>query len=494
MLTATISLRPVTAWLACACLCLSPAPAAARSTAPPAWTSAALPAVLAQARDFRGRITYAGRRVRTHSAPQAIRGVLYVDARGWSLEESAAGYRLHASADGGALYAAGSRASFDDVLHVDSLANAWMAAMGKLAAEPLTAGKADGVWIAASGMRVYLDPTAASVLGIATADGASDLSFTFEAWLHEPGVALPARITQMRDGVAQAQFAIDEYRVYRETSVAQQAAPAVGSRGLTAKPDEAPATSERAPGAQSAQAGRLWLLLQLLLCCGLAYVCWMRRQGFIERLCRRLAQDPRGWKVQGQSAFVSPDGTLWFDGSAYRVGTAFYGRAATVQQSPLFLRVSAREVPHAVVVPRKFRPRAPRRRPLRLAGFSLIEIMLATSVFALVTVGSVYPALIVLARSDAAAQRLEAAVAAANNALIDEEAAFAYGAKPQPGTKSVRRGELNLTVALDDTDLNGEAWIVTVTVTSKSNNVIFKAATLLGPPVPPPGGTSGTAP
>jgi hypothetical protein len=217
-------------------------------------------------------------------------------------------------------------------------------------------------------------------------------------------------------------------------------------------------------------------------------IAWTRRDGMIAALCRRLARDPRGWRRAGISVFIGPDGVLHFDGNRYRVGPHFYQRAALVQCSLLFIRVSAPAVPKIVILSRRFRPvdlgirSAPRR---STAGFTLIEAIIATALFSAILVLGIYPALVSLARADGMAEQRQLAAQVATNALADEEAAFAYSAGARRGATSSSVDGLTVTVSVepgftrfvDDLD---------ITVTDAAGDTLAHVASALGPAVRPP--------
>src|SRR6202022_4228844 len=139
----------------------------------------------------------------------------------------------------------------------------------------------------------------------------------------------------------------------------------------------------------------LFTELLALLMIALGIVGWTRRDALMDHLSRRLAADSRAWRREGVSVFVSPEGVLFFEGRPYRVGAAFYGRPALIQSSPLFIRVSAPGESRVLVLARKSqlraRPVVARRSP---TGFTLIEALAASAVFATVVVAAVFPTLL----------------------------------------------------------------------------------------------------
>lgn len=467
-------------------------PQAGRSATP------TLPYAIAELQGFRGRIEYVGRRTDRGPGPE-VAGTLVVDDGGWILEEAAPSGLLHADARGAFVQSGGNRASVDDPLDSPALVNAWAFALAQLCCAPPTkvSGR-NGVWTTGRGLRAYLDATGERIVGIVDDLTAGAASFTFQTWSSIDGIRLPHRILRLRGAVADASFQIERYTVVRAIS------PPLGDRsGLAAAPTARPnplEASRPAPAILHAplvfpwrQVGTVFGLLLL----GLSLVAWTRREGFIDRLCTRLAADPRGWRDVGTTAFVSPEGLLYYERCLYRVGLAFYGRAVRVQKSPLFLRVSAADVSRAVVLARKFRApgnagdgrRRWRGRPA--AGLSLLETLLAMALFALVVVGGVYPSAIAIARAQTLARERSEAVVLARNALSDEETACAYGSVA-PGTTTTAVGRLRVTVDVQPADVPS-ARAITVTV-SDDQRVLVRASTLVGPPVPPPAGDDAGGP
>lgn len=450
--------------------------------------------ILDHARSFRGRITYTLSQTDI-AHPVEVLGDLNVQSTSWSLEERAPYEVARAGSAGASVDGGGAHVGVDDPLAAGSIANAWAAAIGALATGTISATPNDGVWNAGR-LRLYLDDTRDNVIGMADTAGAGDVTFSFDDWVDAGGLELPQRVTRLRDGTPEASFAISAYSVAR-------AFPASPAPEAPAKRHQPVAVGSLGPSASQAPEDRTaiefpWRLVlnafgAMLL--ALVIVAWTRRDALIERVRRRVEDDPRGWAARGVSVFVSPEGKLHFDGADYRVGAQFYNRTATVQSSPLFLRVGSRDVPRAVVVARKFRPLVMRARRGGKAlsgragsalGFTMIETLVAVALFAIVVVGAVFPTLVVMARGDAIAATQEDAVRIAANALGDEESACAYGAVTE-GSISSQIGQLtlNVTVAPSASGVAG-ADDIAVTVSDPTGRVLARAISTVGPAVPPP--------
>ncbi|MBC5825511.1 MAG: hypothetical protein GIW99_04495 [Candidatus Eremiobacteraeota bacterium] len=461
-------------------LCTSAAVALA-AVLSPALASAepvsAVPQHLSDLRGFRGRVSYVGRRFAPHGTDVAT-GTLVAADRCWALDESHDRLSLHAGPDGGTLRSREVSAGFDDALQTDELVNPWAVILGKLTCESWERTALAGAWRSADGMRVYLDADRTHVVGASEPSGPADLSFTFGDWLEQDGLQLPRRIVRLRNGFADATYEISKYVVTRAIAAPSRdvVMPAVVGSPL-------PDASATSPDLQAGVGRRLWATLIVLAAVGFGAIAWLRRELLVERLCRRLSADPRGWRSQGESAFVSPEGLLYLDGRSYDVGSSFYNRVVTVQHSPLFLRVSSAAVPSAVVLPRKFRSE-PHRKSRNTAAFSLIDIVVATGLFAVVIVGAVFPALIAVARAGSLAQKYAAAASLARNALSDQEAVCAYEPGVQTGSSTKLVGGLALTV--DITAATAGADDISVAVRDSDGRTLIRAVTMVGPPVPRP--------
>jgi Tfp pilus assembly protein PilV len=444
-----------------------------------------LPPALEQLRDFRGTISYVAHREGAGSGDK-ISGTFSVSASGWSLDETTASYALHADAGGSTIALGGQTLSIDDLFDVQPLANAWAAVLASLAdgtAEPVQDG---GAWTVGS-VRIYLNAEGDRMVGLVDDASRNRTGFVFDDWTDAGPLLVPGRIMRLRDGVPDTVYRIEGYTVAMD--------PAEPGGGLVAvdsatQRDAAPALTLAGGFIRRPAAGAA--LEFTALCCallaGMFGIAWTRRDAMIAALCRRLARDPRGWRRAGVSLFVGPDGAMYLDGIRYRVGPHFYGRAALVQCSILFIRVSAPAVPHAVILPRRFRPIDLGIRPAakrQAAGFTLVEAVVATALFAAIVVLGIYPALVTLARADALAEQRSLAAQIAANALADEEAAYAYSAGAQLGSTTALVDGLTLTVTVqpgftrfaDDLDID---------VTDASNAVLAHVASALGPPVKPP--------
>jgi len=457
----------------------------------------AMPPALADLRGFRGRIDYVAHRDGTPPA-QSVAGTLFVDDRRWSLDERASAYALHADSEGAALGTDGGVASIGDVFESDGLANAWAAALGVLATAPIVP-TGHGAWTSGAGLRAYVDASGARIIGIADASGRNQVSFALDGWTSAGMLAVPQRVLRLRAGLPDAAYSIAGYVV----TPASAAGDRLGARahGRSIGDPLAPGMMVLPLGAL-AEPGRPMSLgiaaLVALLIAALSWVAWTRRDALVLALCRRMARDPRGWKRAGTSLFVGPDGALVLDGIRYRVGPHFYNRATLVQCSALFIRVSAPAVPHAVILARRFRPidLGIRAHQARRAshGFTLIETLIATALFAAILLLGVYPALAALARADALAQERAAAVVIAANALADEEVANAYGAgAPATGTATTTIDGLTLTVTVTPSSTRFVSD-VDILVAGAGGNAVAHLVTVLGPPLAPPPHSSGGPP
>lgn len=454
-----------------------------------------LPAVLAQATSFHGHIVYQAHRADDSSA--TVTGTLFVTSDGWTLEERSAQSVLHASNEQSWIRTGSQTVVFDDPFEVGVLANSWAVALASSYGTEITRDAGGTSWTTVAGTRFYLDTAQSDFIGIADTRATDGVSFAYSDWIDVNGLRLPQTIVRMRDGVTDAAFAVDSYQV--QWAFDDAAAKAV-VRDTTQAPQAAPLAVVAA--ATTPSPWRPFGALFALLVLALGIVAWTRRDALTEHLSQRLATDPRAWRTEGVSLFVSPEGVLIFEGRPYRVGAAFFNRMALVQSSPLFIRVSAPDVPRVMILARKFplpiNLRASTKRSA--AGFTLIEAMAATALFAAVIIGAVFPAMIVLAHADRLAAQHQAALQIASNALADEQAALAYsttGISDGVVTSSVDGMKLTVTVSP-----SGIAWlhVVAVDVTDASNRTLARVVTMVGPPVlppssPPPGPpSSGSSP
>jgi type II secretory pathway pseudopilin PulG len=468
-----------------------PHAAALAATATPDRT---LPPALAELRGFRGRIDYAAQRDGVAGAPNVV-GTLIVRNGGWTLEERTNRYDLRAGSNGSSLDADGSSVIVDDILNADPLSNAWATAAGAIATQPIDSSATDTTWTIA-GLRVFVDATGSRLIGISDGGSSDNVAFVLDEWSKSGALSVPGRILRLRGGVPDATFAITQYRV-------ALAAPEKGGPSLNIPVTTLPQTQRRTILlAGPAYAFSEWAersaaaLACLLLLCAFAAV-WMHRDVLIWALCKRLARDPRGWRRAGTTLFVEPDGALMFDGMKYRVGPHFYNRAALVQCSALFIRVSAPAVPRAVVLPRKFRPvdlgitRTVKSAGVR--GFTLIETLLATSLFAAIVLFGIYPALVAVARADAIAAERSRAVVLTANALADEEAINEYDGGAPQGTATTTTDGLTLTVTVAPGAMRAVSDL-DIRVVNADGTVLAHIVSWLGAPVKSPPNSSGGPP
>jgi Tfp pilus assembly protein PilV len=446
------------------------------------------PYILANLQSFHGRIEYSAHRM-GGAASASIAGVAVIGENAWTVDERAPGYVLHASSEGATLITATSKASSTDPLNADPLANAFVVALAELTSARLTQHPGSSAWSTPAGVVFYTDSGQTAVAGVADLGASSGPSFVFADWQQVSGLAVPQRIVRLRHGVSDAAFAVDGYAITRTI--------APGDDGLAARVfGQGGADFNRTTlyaVHPLAEAGFPWRLVLTAFGCfmlGVCIVAWMRRDALVSRYGLWLAQDPRDWQGIGTSIFVSADGLMYFDECVYRVGPEFYARHVLVQHSPLFLRISARGVTKAVVLARKFRPQ-PSRRSLtpsraRSGGFSLLEVLVATTVLTIAIVAGVLPALFVVARSNALAAAHRAALVTASNALIDEESVAAYGTAISDGTTTSTVDGQTLMVDVHPSATAGAHDIV-ITVSDASGAVLARVATTVGPAVPMPG-------
>lgn len=451
----------------------------------------ALPPALASLHEFRGRVDYTARR---DGSTAAIDGSLVVTPDGWTLDERTPTYDLRAGEAGARItFANGTDAAVADLFDSDVLSNAWAALLGELATGPVAASGQAAMWNSGS-LRVFLDPAAAQIIGLREA-GIDDVAYSLDDWWTVGPLEVPHRILRLRGGVPEASYSVTDYRIAASVDAAPRAAqpyapslhrPTSGVVDLFAA----------VPPIDVGWAQRAATIAFTLLVLALGIVAWSRRDAWIAAWCTRIARDPRGWRTTGISIFVEPDGTLFVDGSRYRIGAAFYGRAALVQRSALFIRVTSPAVPHAVVLPRRFtktelgvRPHAERR---TTAGFTLIETMVASALFAAIVLLAVYPAIAAVARADAmASERARAAIVAAN-ALSDEETASAYGGVAF-GTTTTTADGLVLSVSVSPGSVKDESDL-DVVVTDPDGHVLAHVVSWLGIAVVAPPGSGGGPP
>jgi hypothetical protein len=460
------------------------------SWAPAAAADASLPAALAQTVAFRGRVTYEA--YRADDPTQTVDGTLVVRGDGWDLEERSADSALHVSGEQSWIRNGSQTAFFDDPFEVDALANSWAVVLGSSAGSIVSHDPGSASWTTGTGVRLYLDPDGAEVVGASDNRASGDMSFVYAQWTTVNGLRVPHSILRMRRGVADASISIDGYQVQwaPDSGIAHK-----GVVRATSGSPALPATSHSdAVSVAAPSPWRPFSALFALFAIALGCVVWARRDALIAGLSRRLADDSRAWRHEGINLFVSPEGVLWFEGRPYRVGVAFFARTALVQSSPLFIRVSAPQVPRAVVLARKF----PLPRPVTAAthsakrstaGFTLIESLAATSLFAAVVVAAVFPALIVLARADLLAAQHETALQIAANALADEEAALAYGTTISDGSVSSSVAGMTLRVTVAPAGVS-HLHAITVDVSDARDRILARLVSMAGPPVPPPGAPS----
>lgn len=476
------------AWLlAMFALAASMAPVSAqRSAGLTVQPDAALPAALHALQAFRGRITYRAYAQPATPAREPIAGTLTVSSTHWALDERSSQVVLHASPDGSWIRTGSQTLAFDDPLEPDALANAWAPALAGVVASGSALLHRGDAWATTDGALLYLQPDGSDLSGIVDARSPRDLAYTFADWITVNGLRVPQSVLRLRSGVSERGFRIADYTV----EWAAQSSSAGGP--LPAIALSAPSVSAGQTDHAGAALWRLFGTVFGLLLGGVLLVAWLRRDALTEEWCKALSRDPRGWRAEGASVFVTPEGRLLFKGHSYTVGAEFFNRAATVQSSPLFIRVSAPGVPHAVVMARRFGapsiflnyPHAARGLPTARSGFTLLEVLVATAMFATVIVAVVFPALVVLGQADRLAAERETALHLAANALVDEQAGLAYGTIGDTSRSEVVNG-FTVLVGVKPAALPG-LHAIAVEVRDARGRTVANVATLVGPPVPAP--------
>ena len=460
----------------------------------PVWAAASqsyMPPVLTSMHDFRGRIDYVAKR---DGDSAVVDGTLIVDDQGWILDERARSFDLHANPKSASVrQSAGDPITVDDLFGSDALSNAWAPLLGESATSAV--GKTDSPALWDSGdLRVFLDPAGSQVIGFR--ETRDDVAYTLDDWWAVGPLEVPHRILRLRRGEPSASYTVSDYVVQPAVvGLGRGAAPTVGLA--------LPARSSRllnfddVPDFDVTWAQRAAAIAFSLLVLALGIVAWSRRDALIGALCVRMSRDPRGWRTAGISVFVEPDGVMTVDGSRYRVGAHFYNRAALVQRSVLFVRVSSPAVPHIVILPRKFTRvelglavRAPRK---HAPGFTLVETMVATALFAGVVLLAVFPAIAAVARADSIASKRAEAVVLASNALADEEAVSAYDTSGSFGKTTTSVDGLTTTVTVSPGTIRDESDL-DVVVTDDTGDVLAHVVSWLGVAVRPPSSSSGGPP
>ncbi|HET9343677.1 MAG TPA: prepilin-type N-terminal cleavage/methylation domain-containing protein [Candidatus Eremiobacteraceae bacterium] len=450
-----------------------------------------VPAVLASMHDFRGRIDYVAKR---DDNSAVVDGTLIVDDQGWILDERTRSFELHANPKSASVRSsAGDSVTVDDLFGSDALSNAWAPLLGESAASTLVKADNPGLWDSGD-LRVFLDPTGSQVIGFR--ETRDNVAYTLDEWWAVGPLVVPHRILRLRGGEPSVSYTVSDYVIQ----------PTVVGQGRGATPAAGLSLTERSVGFVTLDdvpifdvtwAQRAAAIAFALLVLALGIVAWSRRDALIGALCVRMARDPRGWRTAGVSVFVEPDGTMTVDGSRYRVGPHFFNRAALVQRSVLFVRVSSPAVPHVVILPRKFTRielgLAVRGSRKRVAGFTLIETMVATALFAGVVLLAVYPAIAAVARADAMASKRAEAVVLASNALADEEAASAYDTNGSFGKTTTTVDGLTTIVTVSPGTIRDESDL-DVVVTDGNGDVLAHVVSWLGVAVGAPPSSSGGPP
>jgi len=442
-----------------------------------------LPAAVAGVVSFHGHIRYQAHP--TDDPRATITGALVVNSDAWSLEERSAHTDVFASSEQSWIRSGSQTVVFDDPLDVDAIANSWAVLLATNAGERPIRDAGGTSWTTSAGARIYLDAGQTDVIGAVDTRFDAGSSFAYDQWITVNGVRLPQSIVRMRDGVTVASFVIDSYDVGWDTSGRKTVA-----QDVSAQRDSQATPTRVAEAAAQHSAWTSFGILVVGLMIALGLVAWARRDALIDHLSRRLANDPRAWRHEGVNVFVSPEGVLFFEGRPYRVGAAFYNRTALMQSSPLFIRVSAPGASRVVVLARKSplptRPIVARRSS---TGFTLIEALAASAVFATVVVAAVFPTLVVLAHADRLAAQRELALQIATNALADEQDALAYGLTIKDESKVTMVDGMKVTESLTPAGVAG-LHSLAVEVAGASGQTLARVVTEIGPPVPTPGGPS----
>lgn len=450
-----------------------------------------VPAVLASMHDFRGRIDYVAKR---DDNSAVVDGTLIVDDKGWILDEHSRSFQLHANPKSASVRSSsGDSVAVDDLFGSEALSNAWAPLLGESAASTVVKTDNPSLWNSGD-LRVFLDPTGSQVIGFR--ETLDDVAYTLDEWWAVGPLEVPHRILRLRRGEPSASYTVSDYVV--QPAVVGQGRGATPAAGLSLPERSARlSTLDDVPVFDVTWAQRTAAIAFALLVVALGIVAWSRRDALIGALCVRMARDPRAWRTAGISVFVEPDGAMTIDGSRYRVGPHFFNRAALVQRSVLFVRVSSPAVPHVVILPRKFTrvelglaAREPRK---HAHGFTLIETMVATALFAGVVLLAVYPAIAAVARADAMAGKRAEAVVLASNALADEEAASAYDTSGSFGKTTTTVDGLTTTVTVSPGTIRDESDL-DVLVTDANGDVLAHVVTWLGVAVGAPPSSSGGPP
>lgn len=459
----------------------------ARAAAPQSY----MPPALASMRDFRGRIDYT---VERDGQSIVVDGTLIVDDKGWILDERARSFDLHADPKSASMKPpSGDAIIVDDLFDSDALSNAWAPLLGESATSAVARTDSPARWVDGD-LRIFLDPAGSQVIGFR--ETRDDVAYTLDDWWAVGPLDVPHRILRLRDGEPSASYTVRDYVV--RPAVEGQGHPAKPAAGLVSTNENSPALRpENFPPIDVAWPQRAAAIAFAIFALALGIVAWSRRDALIGALCDRMARDPRGWRTAGITVFVEPDGTMTVDGSRYRVGPHFYNRAALVQHSILFVRVTAPAVPHVVILPRKFTrvELGVRGRPSRKAatGFTLIETMVATALFAGVILLAVFPAIAAVARADSIASERAEAIVLASNALTDQETASAYETSPTYGTTTTTADGLTVTVSVSAGTIRDESDL-DIAVTDSSGDVLAHVVTWIGAGVGAPPNSSGGPP
>jgi len=127
------------------------------------------------------------------------------------------------------------------------------------------------------------------------------------------------------------------------------------------------------------------------------------------------------------------------------------------------------------------------------AGFTLVETIVATALFAAIVLLVVCPSIAAVAHADAMAGERSEAVIIASNALADEEAASEYGAGASVGDATTTIDGLTLTVTVSPGTIRDESDL-DIVVNDSGGNVLVHVVSWLGVPIDAPPNSGGAPP
>ena len=237
---------------------------------------AGVPPILERMSGFACRIDYMGHRSDVPSAPE-VSGTARIGPDGFSLDEHAPNYTLHADAGGVVVRAGATTAQTTDPFDADVLINPWAVALAALSHGGLRQRNA-GSWQTPNGVLVYFDPNGA-VAGLSNARD-NGLALTFSGWSDIAGVPVPTRIVRLRQGTQVATFQIDRLTLVRDAGrSASRAAAAVAS--LSVQPAQRTSASESAGRRGSGGGAGLSDCVSSSRCSGCSRLPWRSSHGSV---------------------------------------------------------------------------------------------------------------------------------------------------------------------------------------------------------------------